>query len=504
MTSLDNNIITDFQIFYQKIYDIYGSDLDTNKKWTDIATYMNENNSIVKKIFSITKNIDIAKDILLDYESTISQLNDLIGLEADLMVKSSLIISALHNMVYDLLSQGENYYFMLNGTEEMAVLKKDIKYFINISIKPEQNIYFHAFILVYALESIFNKRFYVGIDYEYTNKKIQLAQLNFEHKQDLRGIIMVVSPNELEAIMMENFVKLIICNKNIKKILHGSDALDIPYMYLHMLDNDSPKIIKFTKSLIDTRFLCEYYKLNNIGEHDNRCSIYDIEQNSSAIFTLGLITEEQQKKLSELMDSISPDHVWNIHRLDRPQTQYAIYDVLFLKWFYYRIIYLATEKVESDLEKKATIEFYKKVIFELTQFTFLEKKNITYLLSKAKTEIDPINNYMVRKSNAILKLIDIYNDVSINITTGTPKTDIDKIMKVNYYKKPLSILLKRMTYAIISKKCRIYKDKNTIWDQKMDNQFIFEFLNTMEFYYLERMFREIEKILELRIKTICS
>ena len=451
MASLDN-IITEFQIFYQKIYELYGSNLDANERWTQIATHIHENNDNIKNVFGAIKNQDNIIDILLDYQSNLKQINDRIGLEADAILKSSLIISALHNIVYDLLSSDGNYYFILNGQEEMAVLKKDIKYFVNISVKVEQNIYFHAFILVYALESIFNRHFYIGIDYEYTNKKIQLAQLNFEHKEDLRGIIMVVSPNELEPVMMENFIKLIICNKFIKKILHGSDSLDIPYMYEHMLGNDPSKIIKFTKTLIDTRFLCEYYKLNRPTAQDGRCSIYDSDRDSSAIFYFGVISEEQQQKLATLlMDELPAPHdiVWNIHRLNRSQTQYAVYDVLYLKWFYYRIIYLGTEDEQTDLGKKAIIEFYKKVLNEMTSFTYLEKRNISYLLEKCKTEVDPINNFMIRKPNTIFKLIDIYNQVSKNIITATPKADIDKMLKVNYYKGPLTILIKRMTYAIV-------------------------------------------------------
>lgn len=506
MATLDN-FITEFQIFYEKIYAIYNLPDSATDRWKNIAEHMHENSNVVKDVFSGAKKNDAINEIVLDYTSDITKINERISSEAESIVKTSLIISALHYIVYDLLSTSGNYSFILDGQQEMAVLKKDVKYYVSVSEKPEKNVYFHAFILTYALESLFNRNFYIGIDYEYTARKIQLAQLNFEHHEDLRSIIMVVSPNDLKEIMMEHFVKLIICNRFIKKILHGSDSLDIPYMYEHMLANDPDKIIKFTKTLIDTRFLCEYYKLNKPNALDGRCSIYDSDNNSSAVFYFGVIDEQQQQNLAKLLMEDLPapnDIVWRISKLNTSQLRYAVYDVLYLKWFYYRIIHLATEEVADDLAKKSVIELYKKVLNELTSFSYLEKKNITYMLEKCKTEVDPVNNFMVRKPTKILKLIDIYNDVSKNITTAVPRTDIDKIIKVNYYKGPVTTILKRMTYAIISRKCRVFKDKTTTWNDKMDNQFIFEFLKMMEFYHLEKMLREIETILEARVVAICS
>src|SRR5271154_657901 len=230
MISIDK-IIASFQLLYQNILDIYQSKQNPVEKWLAISTEMHQQNDLVTKIFYATKNESKRKEITLDYELPLKQLSDQIGTEADTVVKVSLIINAMHNIFYDLMSTEGNYYFSLNGQEEMYVLKKKLIYYINLSIKNEQNIFFHSFILLVSLESLFNRHFYIGIDFEYTNKKIQLAQLNFEHNKALQSIIMMVGPNELEPVMMETFINLIICNKYIKKILHGSDSLDIPYIY---------------------------------------------------------------------------------------------------------------------------------------------------------------------------------------------------------------------------------------------------------------------------------
>ena len=494
MTTLNN--------IFETIHDIYNSD----NNWDKIASYLHENHKILLDVFDSVRKNDSRKTITLDYQMNRKQLTDRISNEADPIVKTSLIVTFLHHVIYEALTTKGNYYFTLKGQKEMVVVKEKVIYYINVSIKVEQNIPFHAFMLVYMLESLFNKRFYIGIDFEYTQRKIQLAQLNFEHHEDLSSIVMVVNPNELEPSIMNTFVNYIICNKQIKKILHGADSLDVPYMYEHLLENDTRKIIKFTKTFIDTRLLCEYYKLNKDETGVGKCSIYSNDKENSAIYHFGVISDEQQNNLAELLENMphKDDIPWNIHKLSKSRTRYVIYDVVFLKYFYYRIVYLATMEEEDELAKKAIIELYRHVLYELTQFIFLDRRGITFLSEKSKAEVDPINNYMIRKPNGVMKLIDIFNAVSTNLTTSTPKVSIDKIIKVNYYKGTVIIILKRMVYACVTKICRVYKDKNTIWTEKLDNKIIMEFFKTMHFYRLESMFSEIDDILTTRVKAICT
>jgi hypothetical protein len=507
MSSMDN-ISNNLQLFHQYILNIYISDKSNEAKWSEIALYMHDNNSIVLETFSYIKKMDERKQMDLDYNLSFDQVQILISQESDVLRKCSFVILSLHIMIYDLMTSDGNYYFSLNGKDEMKinVIKEDIVYYVNMSIKNEQNIYFHAYILIYCLESLFNRYFYVGIDFEYTNKKIRLAQLNFEHSKVLQSIIMMVSPSELEPIMMDNFIKLIICNKFIKKILHGSDSLDIPYMYKIMLDNDPDKIIKFTKDMIDTRFLCEYYKLNRNEESNNKCSIYDQDSTRSAIYYFGVISDEQQEKLSELLELMPAAHdiEWNIHKMPRSQVLYAQYDVIFLKYFYYRIISVATLDESTDIGKKNVIDLYKHVLSELAQFVYLENNDITFLKSKCKEEVDVVNNYFIRKSNNILKMIDIYNQVSNNLSTTNPVADIDKIIKVNHFKASILILIKRIVYGHVSRMCKVYKDKSTIWTDKLSNQLIFDFFKEMGFNHLYSMFKELDGILEIKIRLICA
>uniref|UniRef100_A0A6C0LRR7 3'-5' exonuclease domain-containing protein n=1 Tax=viral metagenome TaxID=1070528 RepID=A0A6C0LRR7_9ZZZZ len=488
-------------VIYDEIYKIYLLEENSIDKWEKIAKIMNVNNDLcVKEYYEIIKNKD-RKGIKLDYQSKIKQINEQVKMQENYLLKFSFMITGLHIMIYDMLSSDGNYYFKLDGNEEMIVLQnldKKIVYYINMSIKNEQNVYFHSFILLYALESLFTKDFYVGMDFEYTRKQIQLAQLNFEHSVLSKSIIMMVSPNELEQTMTDNFINLIMCNKNIKKILHGSDSLDIPYLYEHMLKSDHEKIIKFTKRLIDTRYLCEYYKLNKEQPTDNKCSIYD------AVYYFGVMSQHKYQELQNMIDDLPHvnDIQWNIHKMPESQVLYAQYDVIFLKYFYYKIINQATQDVNDDLGKKSIIDLYKYVLFELTQFMYLERREITFLLAKCKEEVDPINNYMVRSHKGIYKLLDVFGRVSTDLISTNPNAEIDKIMKVTYFSKSILLIIKKMTYTIASHNQIVYKDKNTQWDGKLDNEYIFDFLKKMKFNCLLKLFTSIERTLYSRIQVI--
>lgn len=500
-----DDIIANFQLLYQKILDIYQSNISDHDKWLNISKYVNENNSIISKVY-VTVKKENRKGIEMDYNIKFAQLQDQIKNEVNKLVKASIIILSMHHIFYDLMRSEGNYYQMIYSKDEMRIPKKNITYYVNVSAKVEQNIHFHAYILLYALESLFNSNFYVGMDFEYTFKKIQLAQMNFEHKVVAQSIIMLINPNELDSDTMNNLVNLIICNQYIKKILHGADSLDIPYIYVHMLQNDPKKIIRFTKSLIDTRFLCEYYKLNRNEVLEYRCSIYDEEPSRSAVYYFNVISQEQQNKLTKLFESLPPprENEWNIHRLLNSQLTYATRDVLYLKWFYYKIIHDATKDGDSDIDKRRIIELYKYVLTELTQLVFLENNGITYLKAKSKEEVDMINNYFIRKSTGTIKLIDIYNQVSTDLYTTNPKVDIGKIIKVNHFKSIILLIIKRIVYGFISQKCRVYKDKTTVWTDKMNNQFIFDFFSKLKFWRLYRMFMELNRTLETRVRIICS
>ena len=85
---------------------------------------------------------------------------------------------------------------------------------------------------------------YIGIDFEFKTvskdkKEIALMQINLETSLSNKGNIFI-----LDLILLNNqqikIIKNLLCNKHIIKILHGSEALDIPYLINNLLDNSAP------------------------------------------------------------------------------------------------------------------------------------------------------------------------------------------------------------------------------------------------------------------------
>ena len=497
-----DSYIVDFEPLCKSIYKKYQkSDL------LGVVQLLSENRILLRKIFK-TLLISSIKDITINYDIDIDKNGDKImsGIkqEADTLVKSSLIIAAIHHMLYNLLATKDNYYLKLDGQTEMQIVDREITYYTYVSSKPELNIYFHGFILQYALESVFNKHFYLGMDFEFTNKKIELAQLNFEHNISDKSFIMIINPDQLEQSMSKDFIELILCSKSIKKIVHGSDAQDIPYIYDKLLDGDDQRIIKFTNSTIDTKLICDYYKVNSPVPTDEKCSIYD------AIRYFDVISTEMYDKLNDIVESMQPhqDIRWNIHHLPKAYVLYALYDVIFLKYFYYRMIMVATKSDSNAIEKKATMSLYRHVLFEMTQFIYLEKRYDekspeTSMIIKCKLESDPINNYMIyffkggeRKT---MKLLDIFNQILPSIRITNPNFSFDTLLKVKYYAKKLTVILKKMAYTVISQNYTINKDKMTKWEVRLSNQYVFDYLDKLKYKYLLRTFKEIESIFNARI-----
>jgi hypothetical protein len=298
---------------------------------------------------------------------------------------------------------------------------------------------------------------------------------------------------------------MIICNFNIKKILHGSDSLDIPYMFNVMLEKNTDLIHKFSLALIDTRFICEYYKLNLGDRSDNKCTIYDIDPNRSAVYYFNVVNEEQQNKLSHMLD-IMPSHhdrLWNIHNMPESQIRYAQYDVLFLKYIYYRMIKMATDKEKTEKDKKDTLELYRYILPQMTSFIYLENNEITSLRETCVQESNPLNNYYA-EGNHKIKMINIYNELSTNLVTIAPVMYVDRMIVVNHFKKTLLGIIKRMIYGHVSNYSKMMIKSSQRWNERLGNQFIIDFMKEMKYDRLQLIFTQLDSIIKERVIQYCK
>lgn len=361
---------------------------------------------------------------------------------------------------------------------------------------------FSLYTLIFYLEArtrkyIYNNLIHVSIDYEFNNRQIALMQINFEgftlNNRETNSYIWMVNPKNFSKKMTKILVTYLMQTKSIYKILHGSDSLDIPYMYTEMFNNNKDIILKFTKRLIDTRFLCEYFKIN-VESLNIKCSIYD------ALLYFHTISIDEYKTLNDINKSIGPiqNISWNIKKISSHHLKYGLYDVLYLKHLLYDIY----KHIRLDIPEYTTTFKY---IIHIIQFVFLERKNITHVLDISKRDIDSINNYIIKQSDKNITLISIYNNLIENFKIEIENKkfiDINFILSVNYFKNTLNILLKKIVYYVIIKNYTVYINKTDILTEKITLYDIKKELHDNKLYNILKFIKLFEKATEDKILNI--
>ena len=457
--------------------------LDLNNKSTEmVINVLYDNRS--KLINQINKNdfLNNYTQFILPYSQKLGEIvkNDGLALFRFYILKS---IEELHKL-------------KLSSNDEIHNSRYKITYVTTIADNELKIKLFCLYLLVYYIESLIaktkfqgiNKKPQVGIDYEFSERIIALMQINFEtiwdEKTPTVSYIWLVNPGEFNENQTKLLTKFLMTNQNIHKILHGSDSLDIPYMYNILFKDDKETILRFTNKVVDTRFLCEYFR-TSIGL-DRKCSIYD------ALLYFKTINEKKWQHLNDTHDSMGPvqDIKWNIHKLSSYHIKYALYDVLFLRHFINNILDRITK------ETPQYINTYKYIIF-ITRFIFMERRDVTDILKFCKEKIDPTHNYMIKTKGQNLTLIKIYREIIENFIIPVPKQavediDISFILSVNYFKNTMGILFKFLTYHVVRENYAIYQKS----DVKMRDRFPIADLNKKlqeakykEINYLSNMFQ---------------
>jgi hypothetical protein len=297
-------------------------------------------------------------------------------------------------------------------------------YKVYVLLKKNNN---ESFIFDYINKFIkLNQKKYLAIDLEYnlvskTNRKVALLQLNFEETLSFtnnnHNYIFVIDPNILNKQQTKIIIKLL-CSKNIIKILHGGESLDIPYLLNQLLNNNKKNIKNFLLNLYDTKYLCEYHHLlNNI---EKKCSIYDL------YFEFNIINSERYYYLSNIENITGPIYtiMIDINNLTPKLLEYAVYDVLYL------------------------VSLYKE----------FEKYNYKYISSIARTVFYykriPDNKYDLIISNNKSEMFYFI------LYTYIYPTKYYKLFQITYFKKFIENIL---NYIIINKHINILK--HICWDK---------------------------------------
>ena len=347
----------------------------------------------------------------------------------------------------------------LKGYQEIIQIKN--KNINNHIIKTDTDSKILAFCIYINLYHQMTKKlkdqYILPLDFEFNTKKVALMQLNFETEMNDR-FIFIIYPPQLPKYWNSFLVKKILGNHRILKILHGSEALDIPYMFNDLIQS-TKYIIRFTNSFIDTRYICEYYNFEN-NLKDRKCKIYDF------LLDHQIIDSKKVKELEKNSDDMGPiyDIIIDINDISPELLKYTLYDVLFLKYLYLKFP-----------ENK----YYQSIVPELTQFNILEKREITNKLLDVNLQINKMNNYFIKEKNN-KKLIDLYNENRLFIK----KYDIKNLEKINYFKSTIETLKKYVIYKIALQKYKVFINKK--------NRFNFKFKNLNLSNYLNKIINEFE------------
>ena len=278
----------------------------------------------------------------------------------------------------------------------------------------------------------------IGIDFEFnrsldnTRREIALCQLNLETISNQAYIFMFYPPdlNDKDIIIVKN----ILLNHKNKKIIHGGESLDIPYLFTEFfIDNDEKN--KFCKNLFDTKYLCEFYNASN-NLLENKCKIYKL------LLQMKIINQKQFDYLIENEEKMGPIYNIriNVKSMSDELINYSAYDVLYLPELY--------KSFPNNYD-------YQKLIPEITSIHFILKQ--TDFFTKYFQEISKFNlNFVIFDNKYFLSNIYEFVYQWINVGKRT------NYFNITYFKKFFTIIIKYIVYNTVIKNFKTYHKKDIL------------------------------------------
>ena len=282
-----------------------------------------------------------------------------------------------------------------------------------------------------------NDKLFIGIDFEFNkirkkDRDIALMQMNIENGTDIGNIFIIYPPDLTKE--NKNMLLKFITNKEYIKILHGGESLDIPYLFNQLL-NDKELINNFCINFYDTKFLCDYYNLDN--NINGKCSIYNL------LLDQKIISKKKFNELEKIEEITGPIYLIyiNIYKLDDNILKYSLYDVLYLP------------ELLKKLLKNNWI--YKNLIPEITCLINKHKRNIINEYYELEKMINLMNTYFIYDNNNKISLYDIWTIYD----TELENTYINHIKSINFFKKFIKIILQFIVYYHINNNFTIFIKK---------------------------------------------
>ena len=349
------------------------------------------------------------------------------------------------------------------------------------------------------------------MDLEFNGMDIASFQLNFDwNDNELNKYIFVIKYELLNNFSKKMFIKYILINKKVYKIIHGAASNDIPKLIYHHLKTQK-KMTNFIKSYFDTRALCELLIKKNPATN-KLCGIYEL------LYKLKFIDIEKYNELNTNFYSQGhlKDNMINIKNLSNELEKYIVYDVIYLidvfKYFVNELKY--AYKIVSEFNR---LIIFDSIIDNLDKLNKIQiKYNFFNIYFKYKTVIDALNTNIVyitinkKKENMQLsklfeKIFEKYN----NQDKKKKYIDNKNIFFIENYKKFIQFYFKIITYnyiANISNNPIIYINKKIILpiDTKisLNNAFeeLIDFIKENKLKIIKNIFKNYKKFLIKELK----
>jgi hypothetical protein len=342
-------------------------------------------------------------------------------------------------MIYDLI---------LEGSKEFYPNLSNKKYYISVVLGEDKE---KNMTDIFDLFMKNNTTIYIGIDFEFnkvsrTDRDVALMQINLEDDGD-KGYIFILDPRIIKN--KKKLIELLTIKSGIK-ILHGSESLDIPYLFDKLLKTKE-NIDKFCNNFYDTKYICDYNKQKNVG-----CGIYDILLSSK------IITKNKFDELEKMSDDIGP--LYNIHidikkLLGTTKKNYNIFI-----YSLYDVIYL------PELIKKYIFngDIYKYIIPEITAIVFKYKRNI---IPEGRDNFEELQKIIIKYDNKTLlinnkkiRLIELWEIIYYYISDNNYY--FDNLKNIDYFRKFIIVITKLILYNILTKNNVFNKYLNWLKDYK--------------------------------------
>jgi hypothetical protein len=323
-----------------------------------------------------------------------------------------------------------NYDLTLEGSKEFYPNLSNKTYYISVIIGDDKIKYMNNMFDLF----INNKEIiYIGIDFEFnkvsrTDRDVALMQINLEDNTN-KGYIFILDP---KIINHKNKLIELITKKSAIKILHGSESLDIPYLFNKLLITKN-NIDLFCNNFYDTKYICDYDNKNT------KCGIYNILLSSK------IITKNKFDELEKMSDDIGPlyniyiniKNLLNTTKKNYNIFIYSLYDVLYL----------------PELIKKYIFngDIYKYIIPEITAIVFKYKRNIIpegrnnfedlqKLINNYDNKTILIDNEKVKK----VKLVELWEIIYYCISDNNYY--FYNLKNIDYFKKFIVVITKLILY----------------------------------------------------------